>query len=865
MGYFAVNNLRLDNKYGNMLPKDSPAQRDYLSFKQKFGEDGGTLVIAIKTKDLYTEENFRIWKQLGDTILQQDGVESVTSEATLVTLHNLRSENRFEPRRVFSDIEYKEKSIDSIRKEVRNSPLYDKLLFNKATGVSLMMIKINEEFLSNQKKSKVVLDVENLAVRYEKNFGKVHFAGMPHIRVIVGKRIQKEMFIFVGAVILVTSLLLYLFFRSIRVVIICNIVVFVSVIWSLGTIGLFDFPLTILMALIPPLMIVIGIPNCIFLVTKFHQEYAQHRNKIKALTRVIQKIGTATFLTNLTTSLGFATFIFTNSEKLVSFGIIAAINVMVVFVISICIMPIAFSLSNPPKERHIKHLDRTFAVGLVEGLVRLTSTRRTWIYMVTLGFIGISIYGITCIKATGNLTGDLPPGDPILKDLKFIEKNFGGSIPFEMMIDYKSKGRLFKKSTLTVLEDIQAKYALDKEFSRSISIVDFVKLINMAYYNNNPENFTLISRSDQLRLKKYVDNLNMANVQSGSFSLKELVDTAKTTLRIRMQLKDLGSYEIATKIAIMKRDVDSMLNPDKKAIERLYAKAQKNPMYYDSIFENYSSVTNSVTSILSSKNSDLQYKFDTDPNLIKSYYKKADFKEQVRAGIDLEYFDCILTGTSVVASEGTQYLVTNLFSSLAFAIISIAILMAILFRSWRMVMVSLIPNLIPLVMTAGIMGIFGIPIKPSTILVFSIAFGISVDDTIHYLAKYRQELKEKNWDIKNCVLLALRESGLGMFYTSIVLFCGFITFTLSEFGGTQALGLLISLTLLIAMITNLLILPSLLLTLEKRLTSRAFIEPYFEVFDEESDIDYGQLLVQRDSVDNDDNTELPDEPIEPKI
>jgi hypothetical protein len=161
-----------------------------------------------------------------------------------------------------------------------------------------------------------------------------------------------------------------------------------------------------------------------------------------------------------------------------------------------------------------------------------------------------------------------------------------------------------------------------------------------------------------------------------------------------------------------------------------------------------------------------------------------------------------------------------------------------------MVMVSLIPNFIPLLFTAGVMGWAGIPLKPSTLLVFSIAFGISVDDTIHYLAKYRLELKSKQWDLKECVIMAIREAGLGMFYTSIVLFFGFSMFSFSEFGGTKALGLLVSLTLLVAMITNLVLLPTILLSLERRLTTKSFEEPYFDAYAEESDMDWNNLDVK---------------------
>ncbi|MBU2020572.1 MAG: MMPL family transporter [Bacteroidetes bacterium] len=840
--------LKIDNKYGNMLPKSSPAQSSYLKFKEMFGEDGSALVLCINNDSLYNERNFLKWKELGDSILQYNGVESIVSEATLFTIHNNKAENKFEAKRIFSDITFQEKSVEDIFKEIRRNPVYQNVLYSDTAKVSLMLIGIDEKYLADQKKADVVIDIEKVAAAYEPYFGKIRYAGLPHLRVIIGKKVINEMYIFIGLSIGFTSLLLWLFFRSVRVVMICNIVVFISVVWSMGSIGLMGFNISILMALIPPLMIVIGIPNCIFLLTKYHQEFRQHGNKVKALSRVIQKIGTATFLTNFTTALGFSTFIFTNSEKLTEFGIVASINIIAVFFISITILPIVLSFSKEPKYRHLKHLDRKFANGLINKIIHLTIARRKLVYTTVIIVVGLSIVGLFKIEATGNITSDLPEGNQILQDVEFLQDKFGGAIPFEIMIDYKAKPRLFSKDLLEKVEAVQERYSADSLFAKSLSIVDFIKVINMAYYGNDPNQYRLISSRDKLRLKKYLDNFNMTNANGGGFSIKELVDTSRTTLRIRTQMRDIGSYEVAQKVDSMKVRIDSLFNPGRPENERLFTLIKKGKQeYIDSLIFGNPSIYNELTSLYSKGDEEKQYAFDMDPDKIKNYYSNKGFEDSLRLAIDKDYYDIQLTGTAVVASEGTQYLVINLFTSLLYAILAISILMAILFRSWRMVIISLIPNLIPLLFTGGIMGWFGIPLKPSTLLVFSIAFGISVDDTIHYLAKYRQELKLKKFDIKQCVILAIREAGLGMFYTSIVLFCGFSVFMMSEFGGTKALGLLISLTLLVAMITNLLVLPSLLLSLEKRITTKSFTEPYFDVYDEESDMDWDDLKIEKNN------------------
>jgi predicted RND superfamily exporter protein len=709
-----------------------------------------------------------------------------------------------------------------------------------------MMVSIDEKYLQDRTKQKVVMHIEELASTYEKEFGKVHFAGLPHMRVLIGKRVMAEMYIFVALSIAVSSLIMYFFFRSIRVTMICNIVVLVTVIWAMGTIGMLGYNVSIMMALIPPLMIVIGIPNCIYLYNKYHQEFRQHKNKAKALSRTIRKTGTAMWLTNVTTALGFVTFCFTSSSKFFEFGVISTLNIMLCYVVSISLVPIFASFSKNPPEKHLRHLDRKMAVGLLEWLVELTAKRRKLIYLITILITVGGGSGIVFMKVTGNLTGDLPSDDPILKDIHFMESNFGGAVPFEVMIHYKEKGRLFSKNTLERVEQVQQSFSDDTLFAKSLSIVDFVKVVNMSYYNNDPERYTLISKRDMLRLKKYVDNFSVSNNNS-TFSLKELVDTSHCILRIRTQMKDIGSYEVSDEVMLVQNRIDSIMNPDKKDIERLFAKVEKGKkMYIDSILDNYNSVYNSLTAVLSNGNADKQLAFDSDPELVKTYYNKPNFKKQLRKAIDNEYYDVQLTGTSVVASVGTQYLVDNLLSSIIFAVLSIAALMAVLFYSFRMVVVSMIPNLIPMVVTAGIMGWFGIPLKPSTLLIFSIALGITVDNTIHFLAHYRHELKMKKWDLKDCIAISIRETGLSIIYTSVILFFGFIVFIFSDFGGTQALGYLSAITYFVALFTNLILLPSLLLSYERRLTTKSFEEPLFEIYDEESDIDWNLLEVYTD-------------------
>ncbi|MDX1349376.1 MAG: efflux RND transporter permease subunit [Putridiphycobacter sp.] len=840
-GYYAINNVKMDNKYGTMLPRDSDAKQNYLKLKALFSENESLLIFAIDNKDLYTLEKFNAWYELGKALQKYDAVDSVFSEAHIYQLSKNTEEKKFELDKIIKHKPERQKDLDSLKNVIKKNPFYNGLIYNDSTGSSLMMVFIDENIMNDMKKAVVLLDIEATAKTFEPILGEIRVSGMPHIRVSVGEKLKAELGLFIALTIIVTSLLLFIFFRSIKIVVICNVVVFVGVIWSLGTIGFFDFKLSILMVLIPPLMIVISIPNSIFLINKFHQEIKDHGNKVKALTRVIQKIGNATFLTNLTTAMGFATFIFTNSERLFEFGFIAALNIIMVFVLSITILPIILSYSAIPKPKHLEHLEKQWLHLAVEKLEYVTLYRRKIIFIGAGIVVLVAIIGALNIKATGNITGDLPQDDPITNDVQYLQDKFGGSIPFEILIDTKKKNAyLYRFDELEALQRTLNDYHV---FSKSLSVADGVKIINMAYSGGNPERFEIPTLSKMNKFKPYLENA------SNDAGKNPFVDSTNIYTHITLQIQDLGSYEVQELIDTLGPVLRSIINPKKDDYLTAYntiinASGDPKNEALSSLYFDRPEIYQNLITIISKDDEALRDEFLMDENKIYAYHNNKNFNEQLKSAIDLEEWELVFTGTAVVASNGTQYLVNNLFTSLAIAIVLIAILMSLLFRSWRMVIISLIPNLIPLLTTAGIMGIFGIPIKPSTLLVFSIAFGISVDDTIHFLAKFRQELKHHEHDLRRCILVALRETGISMIYTSIVLFFGFLVLAFSQFGGTKALGILVSLTLLIAMLSNLLILPSLLLFMQRKMSNKAIREPLFELYDEETDIELNHLEIE---------------------
>lgn len=760
-----MKNVKVSYKFGGLLPKTDSAYVHYEELQSKFSEDGNVIVLGVKDPGLYKVENFREWYRLGNELKDQPGVDSVFSEAHLFELIRDDSLTRFNLEPVMKKEPTTQAGVDSLMARVRALPFYKGLLYNDSTGASLMMVFVNAERFNSEDRGDMVDRIAARVDEFANGRFKVYQSGLPFIRTVVTERTRTELRMFVGLMVLVVSLLILLFFRSWRVMLICLTVVAVAVIWAVGSIGLLGYKLTSVMAVIPPLIIVISIPNCIFLINKYHQEFVVHGNQIKALSRVIQRVGNASFITNATTAVGFATFIVTYSDVLKQFGVIASVNIMAVFVLSILLVPILFSFQNEPKAKHLAHLDRKWVDNATAGLIDIVQFHRPKVYLGAMLLVLVGLYGASKLKNESHVVDDLPTDDPVMQDLRFFEEEFNGVMPLEVMVDTRKKGHALRDATLKRIVELQDTLATHPELSRSLSIADAVKFTKQSFYGGDPERYQLLTSTDKTFILPYVES-----AQGKGGMAKGFVDADRQSTRITVQVADVGTARMDVLMGELRAQVDSIFDP-------------------------------------------AQYKV-------------------------------ILSGTSVVFLEGSKYMVQNLIISLVMAVILIALLMALLFNSARMVVVSLIPNIIPLIATAGLMGYMEIAIKPSTLLVFSIALGIAVDDAIHYLSKYRYELKATRHNIKRSVLSAVREAGVSMIYTSVVLFSGFSLFVFSDFGGTQALGLLVSFTLMVAMFTNLLLLPSLLLSFEKVMTTRSFEEPLLDIMDEEEDIDLDELKLE---------------------
>ena len=766
MGYWATK-VKLSYEMTPILPASDSTSIEYNQFKETFGQDGSVLFIGVQDENIFRLDHFNGWYDLTRQVRDIGGVEEVVSVTRLFHLKKNEESKKFDFLPVFDKKPESQLELDSLMNVVFSLPFYDGLLLNRETKVTMMMVTLDKEVLNSKQRVRLINDIRVAGDIFSKNHQvELHYSGLPYIRTITAKKVEDELKFFIVMALIVASVLLMLFFKNFRIVLATMVIVVINVIWVFGLTALLGYKITMLTGILPPLLIVIVVENCIFLLNKYHTEINKHGNKIRALTRVVIYIGNANLLTNAVTASGFIAFTITGNQLLYQFGIVASISILVANFMTLFLIPIFFSFLKPPHRGHTQHLEKGVVSTLVNHIVHTVQTRRTIIYTVAIILVFVGIYGISKLKTTGNIVDDIPKKDPLYVDLMFFEEYFKGVMPFEISIDTKKKRGVLQLATIEKIEELQQLLSEYPELSKPLSVTEVVKFAKQAFYGGNPKMYSLPNNQEKNFILKYVPQL-----ESGKQNiLHSFVDSNLQVTRISVQMANIGTKDIQRIKDDLTPKIDSIFPPDK--------------------------------------------------------------------------YDVVLTGTSVVFLKGTNYLIGNLIESLILAVILIAGLMAILFTSARMIVISIAPNVLPQILTAAMMGFLAISVKPSTVLIFSIALGISVDNAIQFLSRYRLQLRLSNWNIKQSVLQALRETGFSMIYSSVVLVFGFGIFIMSSFGGTEALGYLIAFTLLVALLCNLFILPSLLLTMDHWITTKKFKEPLLEIFDEEIDIELNDLEIE---------------------
>lgn len=741
---FNMKNLHMKYSAAQLLNESDSAFVRFMDFKKTFGEDASMIAVAFEDENFVTLDKYNDLVRLQDSMKSIIGVKGILSYTNAVSLVKDTVEKRFVINKIFDPEPSTQAELDSMFQQVKDFRFYDQLLYTP-NHCYVMAITCDPKAIVCKDLDQLANGVRDAVYSYgERHNVKVHISGLPYIRSSSMKMIKDELIFFAILSLVIVALIFMIFFRSVKTTLWSVLIVFVGVVWTMALMAIFGYELTMMSGMLPPLLIVIGIPNTIYLLNKYHVVYRETGDKEKSLFDVITKVGKATFLTNLTTAAGFATFLITGNAMLMEFGLVATLGIITMFILSVLMVPSIFSYVAAPTEKELQHLDTKLVTNIVEKFVYLVENKRKLIFTVTVAVVAVAIYGLSLMRNESFQVDDLPEQNVIYSDLKYFERELNGILPLEISIDTKKNKGLLDLKTIQKIEALEDTLATFKCLSHGTSLADALKLVNRAFNGGSNDFFCLPMKSDMLFIKDY---LKGNQDQKGASNVMQMVvDSTFSRARIQLRIADVGTIRMVQ-------------------------------------------VTDSIAGIIENF-------FPSEKNVVD------------------------ITGTSVIFAKGSLKLIDNLVQSLVLAIILISLCMMGLFSNWRMVIISVIPNFIPLIVTAAIMGYFGIRLKSSTILVFNIAFGISVDNAIHLFTKFRQAIDHNNGDVHKSVIESLRETGVSIIYSALILLCGFLMFCGSQFGGTIALGLLISITLFVAMFTNLLFLPSLLLTFKLKFNSK---------------------------------------------
>ncbi len=744
MTYYATQ-VKLSYEFTRAIPTDNPKYQEYQSFLKKFGGDGNMLVLGFDSKDFYSVAYFNEVAILQQSLKQVVGVTGILSIPDAVNLRNDREQQQLVPEKIFQYPFQGQAELDSAKQVFNQLPFYKTLLYSDSGNAYLMGVSVNGDTINSKGRTRLINDImKQVNLFEEKTKSSLHISGLPFIRTTVGNRIKDEMNWFLIGSLVLSAVTLLIFFRSLSAMLMSLVVVGIGVVWSIGTMVLFGYKITLLNALIPPLIVVIGIPNCIYFLNKYHTAYREIGNKDKALITMVGRMGIVTLFCNIAAAIGFAVFALTKSALLQEFGIVAGINIMALFVISLIFIPAVLSFLKPPKNRHTKYLDNAFLEKVLVKIERWTFHHAKWVYGITIVISVFAIAGIFRLKSEGFIVDDLPKNDKIYTDLKWFEAHFGGVMPLEILVDTKKKNGLLRNTgPVSKINELSAYIGARPETARPLSFAEGLKFAKQAYYDGDTLSYDVPYEGDLAFMSPYLKQRSDSNAGTGvSKIISSFMDSTKQVARITVNMKDVGSAQL--------------------------------------------------------------------PLMIADYQKKAS------EIFDTASYHITFTGSSITFLEGSSFIIRGLKESIFWAFLLITLCMLYLFRSFRILVCSLIPNLIPLLITAGTMGWIGITLKPSTVLVFSVALGIAIDVTIRFLINYKQELPHYNNQVAQTLVQTIRHTGISIIYTSLVLIAGFIIFCISDFGGTKALGWLTSLTLVIGTLTNLVLLPVLILHFQQK-------------------------------------------------
>lgn len=716
--------IGLDYNFEKFYPTEDTETSFFLDYREKFESDNDFLLISIENEDGIFDLPFlkrvdQYAKELGN-VKDVKMVLSITSQKEFF-IFSVGTDER--PYIDFDDVDLKRDSSNIFE----NVELINTLVAKDAKSLCLYMR--HEDYLSKKRSDVLISTIKKKSKKY--NFDKVRIAGRTIGQKYYIEKMTGEMIFFVALSAVLVILFLAVAFRSIWGILLPQVVIFSGMIWLIGGMSMFDQPINIILTVLPSVMFVVSMSDVIHLVSRYLDAVREGFQSIEAIKTAIKEVGLATFLTSVTTAIGFFSLVFVRVEPIQVFGIVMGIGVMIAFVLTFAILPALFYLFPGPRYVTEKKKEHFWKKRLEKWFLMVAINPKR-ILLIATGIIAVCVLGIFRIESDNMLMDDLNKEEPLKKDFNYLDKNYGGVRPFEMAVTIKDTSlKIWDSELLTTLDTVEHYLEEDYGVTVQMSLVKSMKVLHRSMNAGNVDAYRL---PDNRRKKKRIRQAILSG-NKGKL-LNTMVDTTRTILRISGAIPDLGNKVVTA----------------------------KNEKFYEYL------------------------------------------KDKTLGG-KIEYQ---VTGTAHLIDKNLRYMSTSLVLGLAVSIGIVALIMGFIYKSLSITLISLVPNLVPLIFIGGVMGFVGVDLKMSTAIIFTIAFGIAVDDTIHLLGKFKYELLKGKGKV-----YALRRSflttGKAMILTTLILCSGFMLLIFSDFNGTFYMGVMLCLSLFVALIADLTILPALLL------------------------------------------------------
>ena len=721
---YSASQLKMDFSIEELFAINDSDVEKYFDFLEEFEREDNLILLMYECDDPFSYENLNLNKTLIEKFESIKGIDEVTG------LSNLEIFTEGEDELLRSVYPYIPLSTDSLleaKKRISSSELAQETLISKDGKLASIAIELDASFNNHDKREKIIEEIDhyqNLA-----NW-KWHQSGIPVLRTRYVQLMVTDTIRFLIPVAIMIIILFTVVFRSWLALLIPMSIIIMVVIWTIGLMVILDIDFNIMTYIIPTLLFIIGIGDSVHFLVKYFGTLSDVKDKKKALSQTIEKIGTAIFLTSITTSIGFGSLIRSNIDIVRQFGVMTAAGVMFAFILTVTYLPAMIMLFKQTPITKLKSYSLGIRINILKGFIKIVRSYPKPIIIFTFFFAVISIIGASKINSHNSLMDDLKPGTTLYDDIMIAEERMGAILPLEIIVSLKNDSPneindIRDPVFLEHLDKLQKYISSINDIGKMISMVDHIKEFNRAMNDGNNIFYT-------------IPNSRSAITQT---------------------------------VLIYGDKFNSLTNFD-------YSKAR---------------ITGRVKDIDSKRASEI----------------KTDIYNYVENNIP-DYMKVEITGTTFLALATNDYLVSDLTTSFVAAFILITVVMIILFKSVPITLISIIPNTIPMLAMAAIMGYFDIILRPPTAMTFAVAFGIAVDDTIHYLTRYRMELPALKWHHRLANDRTIMTTGLAMITTTGILVTGFLILVFSSFTPTADFGLLAALTIFIALVCDLTFLPALL-------------------------------------------------------